>query len=321
MIGGIEAAPERRRPRVGLYLDLRNPQARLPWPERYERALSQVETAEERGLEAVWTTEHHGFADGYLSQPLVFSAALAARTTRLRIGTAVVLAPFRQARLLAEEAAIVDILSEGRLELGIGAGYRPDEFEMFAADRARRLQTLELRAREISELWAAGEITPPPVQAPIPLWMGVMGPKGARIAGKAGAGLLWIDGELMAPYLEGLEAGGHGAGTARVGGLVNIFLADDPEQVRDEVLGPARTARATYRSGSGKAALTERAFPRLRILTPAEAAVEVAERVHGLPVSDVFCFESIGGYVGDAVDRHIELLCDPFPRLLEEALA
>jgi alkanesulfonate monooxygenase SsuD/methylene tetrahydromethanopterin reductase-like flavin-dependent oxidoreductase (luciferase family) len=293
----------------------------MPWPERYERCLDQVSTAEERGLDAVWTTEHHGFVDGYLPQPLVFSAALAARTTKLRIGTAVVLAPFRQARLLAEEATIVDVLSDGRLELGIGAGYRPDEFEMFDADRDRRLETLELRAQEISELWADGRITPPPVQRPVPLWMGVMGPKGARIAGKADAGLLWIDRELMPPYLEGLEEGGHGAAAARMGGLVNIFLADDPELVRDEVLGPARSARATYRSGSGKASLSKRSFPRLQILTPADAAVVVAQQIQGLPVTDVFCFESIGGHVGDAVDRHIELLCDPFPRLLETELA
>jgi alkanesulfonate monooxygenase SsuD/methylene tetrahydromethanopterin reductase-like flavin-dependent oxidoreductase (luciferase family) len=269
----------------------------------------------------VWTTEHHGFVDGYLPQPLVFSAALAARTTKLRIGTAVVLAPFRQARLIAEEASVVDILSDGRLELGIGAGYRPDEFEMFEAIRRRRLETLELRAREIVELWAGDSIMPPPVQRPIPLWMGAMGPKGARAAGRSGAGLLWIDGELMPPYLEGLEEGGHGAGTARMGGLVNIFLADDPDRVRDAVLGPARTARATYRSGSGKAVLSKRAFPRLQILTPADAAAVVAKQIRGLPVTDVFCFESIGGYVGDAVDRHIELLCDSFPRLLEEEVA
>jgi hypothetical protein len=148
-----------------------------------------------------------------------------------------------------------------------------------------------------------------------------MGPKGARAAGRIGAGLLWIDRALLTPYVEGLEEGGHRADAARMGGLVNVFLTDDPDRVRDEVLGPARAARESYRSGSGKASLGQRAFPLLQILTPAEAAATVAEQIQGLPVTDVFSFESIGGAGGDAVGRHIELLCDPFPRMLEEKLA
>lgn len=311
-----------RRPALGLYFDLRNPDARVPWPDLYARFLDRVAAVETRGLDAVWTTEHHGFADGYVSQPLVLSAAIAARTSRLRIGTAVVLAPLRHPRLLAEEAAIVDILSDGRLELGIGTGYRPDEFEMFGADRSRRLETLELCARQLPELWDGGGVTPPPVQSPLPIWLGVMGPKGARAAGRVGAGLLWIDRELLDPYLEGLEEGGHDRQSARMGGLVNVFLADDPERARSAVLGPAREARASYRSGSGKKELRQQAFPRLQILTPEDAAALIAEQIEGLPVSDLFCFERIGGGGDEAlIDRHVELVCDALPGLLEAELA
>jgi alkanesulfonate monooxygenase SsuD/methylene tetrahydromethanopterin reductase-like flavin-dependent oxidoreductase (luciferase family) len=315
-----ETSVPKQRPRLGLYFDLRNPEPRRPWQDLYSSCLERVRFAEEHGLDSVWTTEHHGFADGYLPQPLVLSAAFAATTSRLRIGTAVVLAPMRNARMLAEEAAIVDILSGGRLELGLGAGYRPDEFEMFGVDRSRRLEILEERARELPRLWSEGSVTPPPIQDPVPLWMGVMGPKGARAAGRTGAGLLWIDGALLEPYLEGLDEGGHDPASARMGGLVNIFLADDPEQASEVVLGSARAVRASYRSGSGKKKLREQAFPRLQILTPADAATAIAAQIRGLPVTDVFCFERIGSGDPGLVDRHVELFCDELPGLLEVAI-
>jgi len=112
-------------PRVGLYFDLRNPPAwEVPWTQHYARALQTMEQAEALGASALWLTEHHFFADGYLPQPLTMAAAVAARTTRVRIGTAVYLPLLRNPVQVAEEAAIVDILSGGRLDLGIGVGYQ-----------------------------------------------------------------------------------------------------------------------------------------------------------------------------------------------------
>src|SRR5581483_3104022 len=111
--------------RIGLYLDLRNPPAwRCPWPVHYARSLEWIEEAERRGAGSIWLSEHHFFEDGYLPQPLTFAAAVAARTRRVHIGTAVYLAALRPAVQVAEEAAVVDLLSGGRLELGLGAGYR-----------------------------------------------------------------------------------------------------------------------------------------------------------------------------------------------------
>src|SRR2546422_471508 len=100
--------------RVGIYFDLRNPPAwRRPWADLYAASLALVEDAEGRGIDAVWLTEHHFFEDGYLPQPLTFAAAVAARTRKVRIGTAVLLAPLRSALQIAEEAAVVDTLSAG----------------------------------------------------------------------------------------------------------------------------------------------------------------------------------------------------------------
>ena len=124
---------------VGIYFDLRNPPQWRQDPHRlYGFTLEMCEEAERLGANSVWFSEHHLFEDGYLPQPLTFAAAVAARTSRVRIGTAVLLAPLRPAVQIAEDVAIVDILSDGRMELGLGAGYRVPEFELFGADIERR---------------------------------------------------------------------------------------------------------------------------------------------------------------------------------------
>ena len=79
--------------KVGLFFDLRNPpEWRRPWTEHYARTLELIEGAEAKGADAVWFSEHHFFEDGYLPQPLTMAAAVAARTTRVRIGTAITVA-------------------------------------------------------------------------------------------------------------------------------------------------------------------------------------------------------------------------------------
>lgn len=147
---------------VGVYFDLRNPPGWAQDPVRLHGfTLELVEEAEELGLHSVWLSEHHGFEDGYLTQPLTFAAAVAARTTRIRIGTAVLLAPLRHPVHVAEESALVDLLSGGRLEVGLGAGYSMAEFELFGADLATRFDATDRAARDLRALWAGDAIAAP----------------------------------------------------------------------------------------------------------------------------------------------------------------
>jgi len=302
--------------RLGLYYDLRNPGAARPWARVYADALDRIAWADDEGIGAIWVTEHHGFADGYLPAPLTFCAAIAARTRRARIGTAVVISPLMPVTALAEQAAVVDILSDGRLELGLGAGWRAAEFPAFGADYALRYEALEEAVRSLPELWDSGKVTPAPVQRPLPVWVGARGPRGARLAGRTGAGLLWIDQDLMPPYLAGLD-GADPPALPRVGGLVNVFLADDPDRARGLIRENGRRNRASYEDAGG-AKSREAAFPKLRILTAAAAAAWVGELCAGLPVTDVFCFGDIGGLDDDLVDRHTELAVRELAPLLAE---
>ena len=89
---------------------------------------------------------------------------------------------------LAEQAAVVDLVSGGRLELGVGAGWRAEEFTRVGADHRARYATLEDQLRRLPGLWADGTVTPAPVQDPLPTWVGARGPRGARLAGRVGAG-------------------------------------------------------------------------------------------------------------------------------------
>ena len=121
--------------KIGVWFDLRNPPGWRQDPARlYGFTLELCEEAERLGADSLWFSEHHGFEDGYLPQPLTFAAAAAARTSRVRLGTGILVAPLRKTAQLAEEAAVVDIISGGRLDLGLGAGYRMPEFELFDAD-------------------------------------------------------------------------------------------------------------------------------------------------------------------------------------------
>src|SRR5206468_3662851 len=166
---------------VGVYFDLRNPPGwRRDWSRLYGFTLEMCEEAERLGARTVWLSEHHMFEDGYLTQPFTFAAAIAARTSRIRIGTAVVLAPLRPAVQIAEEAVVVDIVSGGRVDVGLGAGYRVPEFELFGADIGRRYTTTDSRARELRQIWSDERMMPPPVQDRTPIWMGYQGPQGAR---------------------------------------------------------------------------------------------------------------------------------------------
>ena len=313
--------------KLGLYFDLRNPAPwARPWPEVYGRALDLVVEAERLGAASVWFSEHHLFSDGYLPQPLTFAAAAAARTTRVRIGTAVLLAALRPAALVAEEAAVIDQISGGRLELGIGAGYSVPEYELYNADITKRYGLADAAVAEIRRLLDDGIVTPPAAQNPFPIWLGYQGPQGAKRAGRLGVGLLSLDRALLDPYREGLVEGGHDPATARTGGMLDIIVADDPEAAFEWILPHYAHQLNSYRAaavaGSGRDAPKEITveklrsgaaqkgqIPGLRVLTPTDAVNAIRESTDGSPVEHVYLWASVAGMPDDLVERHVELTC------------
>ena len=117
----------------------------------YRDTLDLVRLAEALGFDSAWVSEHHGSSDGYFPSLLPMLAAFAAVTERMQLGTGIVLTPFHDPLRLAEDAATVDQLSGGRLILGLGIGWREEEFRMFGVPMSERLQrtveTIEILRR------------------------------------------------------------------------------------------------------------------------------------------------------------------------------
>ena len=115
---------------IGTFLLMQSPSARSS-EEIYARGIEQAQAAETLGFRNVWLGEHHFSTYGYLSRPLQLATYIAAKTTRLRVGTAVIVVPLHHPLLIAEEIAMLDILSGGRADIGLGRGYQRYEFERF----------------------------------------------------------------------------------------------------------------------------------------------------------------------------------------------
>ncbi len=130
---------------LGLFTAQVPPQSARTVADEYEDILALARLAEEIGFDAFWVSEHHCAADAYLPSLTTMLAAVAAVTKRMLLGTGVVLAPFQHPLRFAEDCAVVDQLSRGRLIVGLAAGWRRAEFDAFGIPVAERVgRTIEL---------------------------------------------------------------------------------------------------------------------------------------------------------------------------------
>jgi alkanesulfonate monooxygenase SsuD/methylene tetrahydromethanopterin reductase-like flavin-dependent oxidoreductase (luciferase family) len=322
---------------IGVWFDLRNPPGWRQDPARlYGFTLELCEEAERLGAHSVWFSEHHGFEDGYLPQPLTFAAAAAARTSRVRLGTGILVAPLRKTAQLAEEAAVVDIISGGRLELGLGAGYRPPEFELFGTEFGARYRVLDQQVGELRRLWGDRGLTPRPVQDGLPVWLGYQGPKGARRAGRMGEGLLTLAAGCWPHYRDGLIEGGHDPAAARMGGGIQAYVTEDPDRDWPLLAPHIAYQQDSYRrylvEGSGQPAPRPVDPERLRARGPAAGPLsyflfgtpeQVAAQIRGYageaPVRHVWIGASVAGLPEDLAARHVQTICTRLGPLLMDA--
>jgi len=155
----------------------------------YRDALEEVVRAEDLGFDSVWMEEHHSVTDHYWPSPLPVLAGFATRTTRMRLGTDILVAPFYHPVRLAEDATMLDVMSGGRFVLGIAIGYKPDEFALYGAALEKRGARFEEQLAIMKALWTHdrvafhgtyytvdGRLEPRPVSRPHPpVWIGGWG--------------------------------------------------------------------------------------------------------------------------------------------------
>lgn len=224
-----------------LTYDLRAPAFGAGRTELYAAALDQVAWADELGFDVVGLGEHHSAADGYNPSPLVLASAMAARTQSIKLRTSVCLAPLYDPAKLAEDAAVVQTLSNGRLLLGLGAGYRPSEFETFGRKLEQRWRVMGETCEFLRLAWS-GEvfewqgrrclITPRPEPFAPPILLGGSSAAAARRAVHIADG--WfppLEPKLWQPYREEcLVCGKEDPGEYPRHGPIFLWISHEPDK-------------------------------------------------------------------------------------------
>lgn len=216
------------------------------WERYYESSLGQIEWIDrELCFDGIYCSEHHFYGDGYLPSPLVMCAAMAMRTERVEIGTNVIQLPLHHPVRVAEEALVVDILSGGRLRLGLGMGYYEQEFRGLGVEVRERVSRTEegvdiLRAAFAGEPFSRDgrrfplpeiEVTPPPIRPGGPqIWMGAFVPKAIERCARLADGFMAIDKSTVPAYIEACEKLGRPREDQKVNRTYWTIVAEDPER-------------------------------------------------------------------------------------------
>jgi hypothetical protein len=314
---------------------MRNPEDwRRPSPDLYAEHLEFISWIETLGFGNVFLAEHHGIDDGYLPSPLVMAAAIAGRTRSIRIGTGVALAPFYHPVRLAEDAAVIDVISNGRFELTLGIGYLPHEAAAYGFDFGKRGKQSDELLQIARRLWRGetvsfdGEVfkienarvTPLPVQKDgIPLWIGATTPPGFRRAARFGDGYNgpvenWPD------YLAAVRAEGKDDSQARIISMsasdMWFAVSHDPERTLEEIAPHCYYQLNTYAKwqnnagwGGVKPVMPLEDFKTsgaMKVMTPSDAVAYIKSRQALAPI-EAFCMQAPAGYPLSKLAEHVEL--------------
>lgn len=321
--------------RCVIRFDFRAPSFGAPATDLYRAAIEMSAWADRLDFEAIVLSEHHSAEDGYLSGPLAMAGAVIGGTTKVPVSIQALLVPLHDPIRLAEDIAVLDLVSAGRLSIVAGLGYRPEEYDLFGVPWKGRGQLMEDKLQVMIQAWT-GEpfayrgttvrVTPKPYSTPHPLVLvGGSTEIAARRAGRLGLGFqpALHDRELKAIFEEESRANGFEPGMCIMPAheVANVFVADDPDalwaEIGENLLYDTATYASWQRAGQRSAVHREvatvdelRADGLFRILTPDEA-VSFAKEGH------VFVFHPLcGGIAPETAWRSLRLFeSEVLPRL------
>jgi alkanesulfonate monooxygenase SsuD/methylene tetrahydromethanopterin reductase-like flavin-dependent oxidoreductase (luciferase family) len=293
----------------------------------YGALLDMASWAEGHSCIATVLSEHHAVDDGYLPSPVPLAAAIAARTSTMTVNVAALLLALYEPVRLAEDMAVVDLISCGRVSYVIGIGYRDEEFDMFGVERRGRGRLVEDRILAMRRLWAGEEVEFDGRRAlvrPLPYTPG--GPflaygGGTEIAARRAArlGMFFLaeshDSSLESAYQAEAERTGvaaPGCSFPTAGIPLTVFVADDPDRAWAELGEYLLVDAASYgrwnahRGGTASVSFAttvdelKNERGQYQIITPAEAAAYVAQ---GQPLA---LQPLVGGIPPDVAWRYLE---------------
>ena len=244
--------------KFGTFLLMQSPSAR-PSVEIYTRALDMAQAAESHGFRNIWLAEHHFSTYGYVSRPAQLATFIAAKTTRLRVGTAVIVVPLHHPLVVAEEIATLDILAGGRVDVGLGRGYQHYEFERLGLEldtaRARWEESVDIILKAFSgrpftydgKLFKVPEtsVFPQPVQKPHPpIWVTAQSAESVEAAVHRGFNVL---------------TGGFGVPIERMAEFRKLFdrVVAESRLPRTPEVGVQRAVYVTHSESDARAAAEE----------------------------------------------------------------
>jgi alkanesulfonate monooxygenase SsuD/methylene tetrahydromethanopterin reductase-like flavin-dependent oxidoreductase (luciferase family) len=234
--------------RFGLTTDFRNPPASgKTTAQVYGEIIDAMVFAESLGFEGAFIFEHHFTDDGYVSSPLIAATAIAARTKRMRVGPDIAILPLYNPVKAAEDGAVLDVISNGRLDFGVGLGYRPEEYAGHGVEINRKGSRANEALQIIRRLWQGervsfrgahfsidgARLSPEPVQKPNPpIWVGGFSQGAAKRAARYGDGYIGPTNKTMYEmYCAELRKAGKNPANARVmGGDLWLIVSEDPDR-------------------------------------------------------------------------------------------
>ena len=296
----------------------------------HEAALEDAAEADRLGFTSLWLSEHHFRTLSTAPNPAVLLAAIAQRTECIRLGPAVAVLPLRSPIQVAEDYALVDILSGGRLNLGVGCGSEPVEYAPFGVDFESRREIYAENLEAIRERWAAaicGEIGPDslniaPLQSPgPPIYVATQSEETAYQVGRTGDSLLTLIpppstglNEVAArvrAHVRGLEEAGHDDGRAEAVVMIFAHVAETEEAARATAV-PA-LARLMQALTGAEWPDAEGLYDQMRersvggLGTPTEVSRQM-HRLEGLGIGHVAWVSRFGGMPKEAATESLRLL-------------
>jgi alkanesulfonate monooxygenase SsuD/methylene tetrahydromethanopterin reductase-like flavin-dependent oxidoreductase (luciferase family) len=311
-----------------LRLDMRAPDiAKATHPELYSAALDMCVWAEEQGFAMVSLPEHHGVDDGYLPSPLMLAGVIAGRTRRIRISIMALLLPFYDPVRLAEDLAVLDLASAGRVGITAGLGYRVEEYEMLGIDWKNRGRVMDekldvllqaLRGEEFDWNGHRGRMSPLPVSRPLRLiTVGGTGRNAARRAARVDLPFQpsVMNEEVFDFYRAECERLGQTPVVMPPGSGEMVWVSEDPDrswaEIGEYLLYQAVTYASWQGTNSGGSVVNSeattieslRAEGKYKILTP-EQCIKYAQ---GNPDGAVVHFPLCGGTPAELGWESLEL--------------
>jgi probable F420-dependent oxidoreductase len=307
---------------VGLFTGQIPVESQRTFHEEYREAIELVRLVESEGLDGAWVSEHHFAGDGYLPSLLPLLATFAAVTERIELGTGVVLAPFHDPIRLAEDFAVVDQISGGRVIAGFGIGWRDEEFRAFGIETSSRVRRMEEIIEILRLAWgqerfdysgrhysySSVAVTPKPARVP-PILVGGFVENAIRRAGRIGDGYISsradkpeIVEKAFATAAEARKQAGLD-GPPMVAVLQNAFVTESPEQdwpmVRDGI-GHQLGVYSGWREGTDVKGVP------LRVIPPDEETIR-RTTAYGTPVEVVESLTPLAKILGRYPESHIIL--------------